>query len=69
MSRLGDTQVGRVPAEQESMTTEERTAADCSGYVGVEGVEGTEGLTGTDGAAVRVTPYTPPAPTPEDDSA
>jgi hypothetical protein len=41
------------------MATEERTAPDCSGYVGVDC---------TDGTAVSLTPYTPPAPRkPEDE--
>jgi hypothetical protein len=43
------------------MTTEERTAPDCGGYVGVDCSEG---------VAVSVTPYTPPEPrTPGDDEA
>ena len=61
-SRLRDTQVRALPAEQNYMTTtEERTAADCSGYVGVDG---------TESVAVSVTPYVPPTPrTPADDHA
>ncbi|MCW2610802.1 MAG: hypothetical protein QOC93_2466 [Actinomycetota bacterium] len=42
------------------MTTDDRTAPDCSDYIGVDC---------TDGTAVSVTPYRPPVPrTPTDDA-